>query len=108
MAYGWRVYVSVSQLRVEANRADELVAAFRRRAHLVDTFDGFLDLQVWQSDPDPTRILMVTRWRDRAAFKAYMRSEAHAVSHARIHPELDAAIHLERLEHLHAYEVVAE
>ncbi len=102
------MYVSVSQLHVEPGRADELVAAFRRRAHLVDAFDGFLDLEVWQSDPDPTRLVMVTRWRDREAFKAYMRSEAHAVSHARIDPELDAAIRLERLEHLHTYEVVAE
>ena len=89
-------------------RAGELVAAFRQRAHLVEGFDGFLDLQVWQSDPDPTRLVMVTRWRDREAFKAYMRSEAHAISHARIDPELDAAIRLERLEHLHTYEVVAE
>ncbi len=102
------MYVSVSELRVEAERADELVAAFRRRAHLVDSFDGFLDLEVWQSDPDPSRMLMVTRWRAREAFKAYMRSDAHAVSHARIDPELDAAIRLERLEHLHTFDVVAE
>ena len=108
LAYGSRVYVSVSHLRVDADRADELVAAFRRRAHLVDAFEGFLDLEVWQSDPDPTRLLMVTRWRDREAFKAYMRSEEHAISHARIDPELDDAIRLERLEHLHTYDVVAE
>jgi hypothetical protein len=36
-----------------------------------------------------------------------MRSDAHAVSHARIDPELDAAIRLERLEHLHTYDMVA-
>jgi hypothetical protein len=35
-----------------------------------------------------------------------MRSEDHKVSHARIPPELQ--IKLERLEHLHTYEVVAE
>jgi heme-degrading monooxygenase HmoA len=102
------VYVSLSRLRVEEERAPELVAAFRRRAHLVDDADGFLDLQVWQSDRDPAELVMVSRWRDRAAFKAYMRSDAHQVSHARIDAELDAAIRLERLEHLHTYEVVAE
>ena len=102
------MYVSLSRLRVEAERAAELVAAFRRRAHLVDSADGFVDLQVWQSDRDPAEIVMVSRWRDRAAFKAYMRSEAHQVSHDRIDPDLDAAIRLERLEHLHTYEVVAE
>jgi hypothetical protein len=36
-----------------------------------------------------------------------MRSAAHRASHARIAPDLDAAIDLERLEHLHTYEVVA-
>ena len=37
-----------------------------------------------------------------------MRSTDHRVSHDRIDPELQAAIKLERLEHLHTYEVVAE
>jgi heme-degrading monooxygenase HmoA len=102
------VYVSLSRLRVDEERAPELVAAFRRRAHLVDHADGFVDLQVWQSDRDPAELVMVSRWRDRAAFKAYMKSDAHRISHGRIDPELDAAIKLERLEHMHTYEVVAE
>jgi heme-degrading monooxygenase HmoA len=75
---------------------------------LVDKSDGFLDLQVWQSDRDATELIMVSRWRDRAAFRAYMRSEAHRVSHDRVDPDLDAAISLQALEHLHTYDVVAE
>ncbi len=102
------MYVSLSRLRVEEGRAPELVAAFRRRAHRVDDADGFVDLQVWQSDHDQGELVMVSRWRDRAAFKAYMKSEEHRISHGRIDPDLDAAIGLERLEHLHTYEVVAE
>jgi heme oxygenase (mycobilin-producing) len=102
------MYVSVSRLRVPAERAPELVAAFRRRAHLVDQAPGFVDLQVWQSDRDPTELMMVSRWHDRAAFASYMRSPAHRASHARVEPELDAVIKLERLEHLHTFEVVAE
>jgi heme oxygenase (mycobilin-producing) len=102
------MYVAVSRLRVAADRAPELVAAFRRRAHLVDVAEGFVDLEVWQSDRDPTELLMVSRWRDRACFTAYMRSPAHRASHDRIDPALNAAIKLERLEHLHTYEVVAE
>ncbi len=98
----------MSRLRVQGDRTDELVAAFRRRAHLVDAADGFIDLQVWRSDRDPEEVLMVSRWRDRAAFSAYMRSAEHRVSHDRIDPDLQAAINLERLEHLHTYEVVAE
>jgi heme-degrading monooxygenase HmoA len=102
------MYVSLSRLRVQDGREAELVAAFRRRAHLVDGADGFVDLEVWQSDRDPAEVVMVSRWRDRAAFTAYMRSDAHRVSHERIDPSLDRAIKLERLEHMHTYEVVAE
>ena len=98
----------MSRLRVAAEQSDALVAAFRRRARLVDGADGFIDLQVWRSDRDREEVLMVSRWRDRAAFTAYMRSAEHRTSHARIAPSLQAAIRLERLEHLHTYEVVAE
>ena len=102
------MYVSMSRLRVAAARSDALIAAFRGRAHLVDQADGFIDLQVWRSDRDREEVLMVSRWRDRAAFTAYMRSTEHRASHERIDPSLKAAIELERLEHLHTYEVVAE
>ena len=102
------MYVSMSRLRVPVERAPSLVEAFRRRVRLVDDADGFVDLQVWQSDREPGELIMVSRWRDRAAFTAYMRSAEHKVSHERIDPELKDAIKLERLEHLHTYEVVAE
>jgi heme-degrading monooxygenase HmoA len=101
-------YASMSRLRVPPERAPELVAAFRRRAHLVDGFSGFVDLQVWQSDRDAGELIMVSRWESRAHFRDSMRSAAHRVSHDRVDPELDAAISLQALEHLHTYEVVAE
>jgi heme-degrading monooxygenase HmoA len=102
------MYVSVSRLRIPEERAGSLVRAFRDRSGLVDDWDGFVDLQVWQSDRDPGELLMVSRWRDREAFKAYMRSADHQVSHGRIDAELKDVIKLERLEHLRTYEVVAE
>jgi len=98
----------MSRLRVPVERAAQLVTAFRSRVGLVDDADGFVDLQVWQSDRDEGELIMVSRWRDREAFKTYMRSAEHRVSHDRIDPDLQAAIKLERLEHLHTYEVVAE
>jgi heme-degrading monooxygenase HmoA len=75
----------MSRLRVPAARADELVAAFRGRLGAVERHEGFVDLQVWQSDRDEGELIMVSRWRDRATFKAYM-----------------------ALEHHHTYDVVAE
>ena len=100
--------MSMSRLRIPPEEAPALVEAFRGRAHLVDSADGFVDLQVWQSDRDAGEILMVSRWRDRAAFRDYMRSAEHRTSHDRIPPALKELIKLERLEHLHTYEVVAE
>jgi heme-degrading monooxygenase HmoA len=102
------MYVSMSRLRVSADRSDELIAAFRDRARLVETHAGFIDLQVWRSDRDPAEVLMVSRWADRDAFTAYMRSADHRRSHDRIDPSLRRAIKLERLEHLHTYEVLAQ
>ena len=101
------MYISMSRLRVAGDRADELVAAFRARMHAVDSHDGFIDLQVWRSDRDGDELCMVSRWRDRDCFVRYMRSADHRESHERIDPELQAAIRLERLEHMHTYEVVA-
>lgn len=101
-------YVSMSRLKLPEDRAPELVAAFRDRAGLVDGADGFLGLEVWQSDRDAGEVLMVSHWRDRDAFKTYMKSGAHKISHDRIDPALKDAIKLMALEHMHTYEVVAE
>ena len=102
------MYVSMSRLRVDPAHSDELIAAFGDRAGLVEAHDGFIDLQIWRSDRDRTEVLMVSRWRDRDTFKAYMKSADHRVSHSRMAPSLKAAITLEKLEHMHTYEVVAE
>ena len=101
------MYVSVSRLRVAEDRVDELVAAFRSRAGLVDGFEGFRGLEVWHSDRDAAEVWMISRWDSREHFTAYMRSAEHRVSHERIAPPLNDAIALERLEHLHGYEDVA-
>jgi heme-degrading monooxygenase HmoA len=98
----------MSRLRLPEDDAPALVEAFQNRSRLVEAAEGFVDLQVWQSDRDPGEILMVSRWRDRDCFKSYMRSAEHRASHERIAPGLKDVIELERLEHLHTYEVVAE
>lgn len=102
------MYVSLSQLRIPPDRAPELIEAFRARAGLVEGHEGFIDLQVWQSDRDRGEIVMVSRWRDRACFTTYMRSSDHRASHDRIGTKLQAAIKLQSLQHMHTFEVVAE
>jgi heme-degrading monooxygenase HmoA len=101
------VYVSVSRLRVDPARVDDLITAFRARAGLVEAFPGFLGLEVWHSERSPDEVLMVSHWRSRAEFTSYMKSDAHRVSHDRVPDELESAIRLERLEHQTGYDVVA-
>jgi heme-degrading monooxygenase HmoA len=102
------MYVSMSRLSVEPEKAAALVSAFKGRLGRVESHSGFQGLEVWQSDRDPGEILMVSRWQNRERFKAYMKSDDHRESHERIAPELQRAIKLESLEHLHTFEVVAE
>lgn len=102
------MYVSMSHLRITPKRAPELIQAFTDRSGLVEHHAGFIDLQVWQSDRDPGELVMVSRWRDRECFKAYMKSADHRASHQRIGASLKSAIKLESLEHLHTFEVIAE
>jgi len=97
-------FVSRSQLRVDPERTQELISAFDRRAHLVDSAPGFQRLEVWRGT-EPGEITMVSWWSDRASFSSYMRSEEHRVSHSRIDPELQRGI---KLEHLGGYELVAD
>lgn len=100
-------YISVSHLRIADESAPALLAAFAKRAHLVEEADGFERLEVWQGSSDPGEVVMVSWWRDRAAFTQYMKSDAHAVSHNRIPTALQEEITLERLEHLQGYELMA-
>lgn len=100
-------YVSVSHLRIAEDEASGLIHAFQGRVHLVDSALGFQRLEVWQGS-EPGEILMVSWWRDRECFKAYMRSPEHRTSHDRIPPELRDQIKLERLQNITSYEIVAE
>jgi heme-degrading monooxygenase HmoA len=97
----------MSRLHLPDAHVRELLEAFSNRAGLVDSCEGFLDLEVWHSDRDPGEVIMVSRWSSREAFTAYMKSADHKTSHGRIKPSLKSVIRLERLDHLHTYEVVA-
>ncbi len=99
------MYVSISRLRIAPERVPELIDAFLARSHDVERHNGFVDLQVMASDRDAGEVLMVSRWRERDCFRAYMKSDDHRRSHERIDPDLKAAIKLQALEHFH---VVAE
>jgi heme-degrading monooxygenase HmoA len=77
------LFVATSELHVHPDASDELVGAFRHRAHLVDGRAGFERLEVWRDQRDRGRLILASWWADRHAFVDYMRSDDNRRSHAR-------------------------
>ena len=80
-------HVVVSELVVPddgGESADVLETAFRQRLGEVESAPGFGGLQVWRDSRVANRYLMVSWWQSREDFSAYMRSDAHRRSHARV------------------------
>lgn len=77
-------HVVVSDLVAPPGSGHVLEAAFTDRLREVEQHPGFQRLEVWRDRRDPDRFRMVTWWDDHASYAAYMRSEAHDRSHARI------------------------
>ena len=77
------MFIFISHLTVpEADRA-ALERHFRERSGLVDGFPGFLYLQLLRPQGGGATHAFLTAWEDREAFRRYMRSREHALSHAR-------------------------
>jgi len=79
------MFIFVSHLAVPAEDWAELEAHFRARSGLVDDFPGFLYLQLLrpQSATGDTSHVFLTAWESRDAFRRYMQSAEHAISHDR-------------------------
>lgn len=98
------MFVFISHLTVPPGDHEALERHFRERSHLVDGFPGFLYLQLLKPERGGASHAFLTVWESREAFRAYMRSEAHAQSHAREPGEIMA-----RTEVRHdAYEVLMD
>jgi heme-degrading monooxygenase HmoA len=78
------VYVAISEIAVPEAGAEGLEAAFQDRLGAVDSWPGFLGLELLQDRRSSGRYLMICKWETREQFLSYMRSEDHKRSHARI------------------------
>lgn len=84
------MFVFISHLTVpEADHAD-LERHFRERSGLVDGFPGFLYLQLLRPQAGQATHTFLTAWESREAFRNYMRSREHAISHGRAPGEIMA------------------
>ena len=75
--------VRINAIEVPAKRAEEMAARFAARAGQVEKTDGFEEFQLLRPSDDRNTWLVYTRWRDEAAFEAWVQSNAFQRGHAR-------------------------
>jgi heme-degrading monooxygenase HmoA len=96
-------FVAFSEITVPPAGRDRLLDAFDERLREVEHWPGFQRLEVWQDERTQERLVMVSWWDDDRSFKAYMRSDSHRRSHARIPGGDDRA----RPDGFHRFRVVS-
>lgn len=98
------MFVFVSHLTVPEGDHEVLERHFRERVRLVDDFPGFRYLQLLKPQSGEHTHTFVTAWDDRDAFRRYMSSREHAMSHSREPAEIMAR---SQVRH-EAYEVLMD
>jgi heme oxygenase (mycobilin-producing) len=74
--------VKINVLQVPEGRGEVLEQRFAARAGEVEKVDGFESFELLRPTEGTDRYLVVTRWRDEAAFQAWLNSEAFTKGHA--------------------------
>ncbi|MCB1039434.1 MAG: antibiotic biosynthesis monooxygenase [Acidimicrobiales bacterium] len=74
--------IKINVLTVPAQAGDELAQRFAARAGAVDGQDGFEGFELLRPTDGRDQWLVVTRWRDEAAFDAWTASQAFSHGHA--------------------------
>ncbi|MDP1821410.1 MAG: antibiotic biosynthesis monooxygenase family protein [Acidimicrobiales bacterium] len=73
--------IKINAITVAADSGDELAKRFAARAGAVDGQDGFEGFELLQPTDDRTTWLVITRWRDDAAFDAWVSGPAFSAGH---------------------------
>ena len=73
--------IKINAITVPADSGDELARRFAARAGAVDNQDGFEGFELLKPTDERTTWLVVTRWRDDAAFEAWVSSPAFGQGH---------------------------
>jgi len=74
-------HVVINAITVPPDRADELAGRFAGRAGMVEKADGFERFELLRPADGRDRWLVMTTWRDMAAFEAWMSSAAFGQGH---------------------------
>lgn len=76
-------FVAINAIQVPEGKGDELARRFAARAGHVDGQDGFEEFRLLRPADGRDRWLVMTTWRDQAAFQAWVSSPAFQHGHAR-------------------------
>jgi heme-degrading monooxygenase HmoA len=74
--------IKINAITVAENAGPELAKRFAARAGVVDDQDGFEGFELLRPTDTRNTWLVVTRWRDEAAFLAWVESPAFSHGHA--------------------------
>jgi heme-degrading monooxygenase HmoA len=75
--------VKINAITVREGSGDELGRRFAQRSGAVDDAEGFEGFELFQPNDGRGVWLVITRWRDDAAFEAWVASPAFAHGHRR-------------------------
>jgi heme-degrading monooxygenase HmoA len=73
--------IKINALTVPAAMGEEVARRFAARAGAVDGQEGFEGFELLRPTDERTTWLVVTRWRDEAAFEAWRTSSSFAHGH---------------------------
>ncbi len=71
-----------NSLPVKEGAADQIVERFAESRGHVQGFPGFVSMEVLKSDAED-EVLVITRWRDRESFEAWVHSDEFKMAHGR-------------------------
>lgn len=82
--------VKINVLQVPEGRGEVLEQRFAARAGEVEKVDGFESFELLRPTEGTDRYLVVTRWRDDAAFQSWLTSDAFGRGHAQSQADRNA------------------
>ena len=79
--------IVINAITVPEGAGDELARRFAARAGAVDDQEGFEGFELLRPVDGRDQWLVMTRWRDKAAFEAWFNSQAFQHGHAQANAE---------------------
>ena len=81
------MYIVANRVPVAAGWEETFEERFRQRAGQIDKQPGFVRMEVLRPDSEETPYVVLTSWRDKAAFEAWVGSDDFKLAHSNPMPK---------------------